>query len=99
MSDFIQLVQANGSLGLLIGFLVLIAVFAMSKGGVVVTKGQKQAANVILSILLAGVSLVNPESADVLVAGIASIASALVYELIHNYSKAQTTTSKAINTR
>lgn len=99
MSDFIQLVQANGLTGLFVGFLVLITVYAMSKYGVVVTKGQKQVANIIISILGAGLSLLNPESADVLVAGIASIASALVYELIHNYSKAKAKSSKAINTR
>lgn len=82
MSDFISLVQANGVIGLVVGLVVLLSVFGLSKGGVVVTGSQKQAANVILSILLAGVSLVNPESSDVVVAAIASIGSALVYELI-----------------
>lgn len=82
MTEFIALVQANGVLGLVIGLIVLISVYALGKGGVVVTSGQKQSANVILSILLAGVSLFNPESAEVVVATIASIGSALVYELI-----------------
>lgn len=82
MSDFISLVQANGVIGLVVGLVVLVSVFGLSKGGVVVTGPQKQSANVILSILLAGVSLVNPESSDVVVAAIASIGSALVYELI-----------------
>lgn len=82
MSDFISLVQANGVIGLVVGLVVLASVFGLSKGGVVVTGPQKQSANVILSILLAGVSLVNPESSDVVVAAIASIGSALVYELI-----------------
>lgn len=82
MSEFITLVQANGVLGLLVGLFVLVLVFGLSKGGVIVTGKQKQAANVVLSLLLAGVSLVNPQNADVIVAAIASIASALVYELI-----------------
>jgi hypothetical protein len=92
MENFIQLVQANGSLGLFIGMIVLVIVFLMSKGGVVVTQGQKQSANVVMSILLAGLSLVNPESSDVVVAAIASIGSALVYELIRYIGKK---TSKA----
>jgi hypothetical protein len=82
MSEFITLVQANGILGLLVGLFVLVLVFGLSKGGVIVTGKQKQTANVVLSLLLAGVSLVNPQSSDVIVASIASIASALVYELI-----------------
>ena len=82
MSDFIELVQANGVLGLTVGLIVLLTVFGLSKGGVVVGGSQKQAANVILSILLAGLSLLNPESADAVVAAIASIGSALMYELI-----------------
>lgn len=82
MSDFLSLVQTNGVLGLVIGLVVLMTVYALSYGGVVVTKGQKQSANVTLSILLAGVSLFNPENADVIVASIASIGSALAYEFI-----------------
>lgn len=82
MSEFLTLVQANGVLGLIVGLAVLVIVFGLSKGGVVVSGAQKQSANVILSLLLAGVSLLNPESADVIVASIASIGSALVYELI-----------------
>lgn len=87
MSDFIQLVQANGVLGLIMGLIVLLTVLGLSKGGVVVTKGQKQSANIVLSILLAGLSLLNPEQADVIVASIASIGSALVYEFIHYIGK------------
>lgn len=87
MTDFIQLVQANGVLGLIMGLIVLLTVFGLSKGGVVVTKGQKQSANIVLSILLAGVSLLNPEQGDVIVATIASIGSALVYEGIKYLGK------------
>ena len=94
MSEFTTLVQANGVLGLVVGLIVLVIVYGMSKGGVIVTGKQKQAANVVLSLLLAGVSLVNPQSADVIVAAIASIGSALVYELI-KYLGAQASQPKA----
>lgn len=80
MSEFLSLVQANGVTGLVTGLAVLIVVFVMSQSGVVVTKGQKQSANVVLSILLAGVSLLNPSSPDVIVASIASVGSAFAYE-------------------
>ncbi len=92
MEKFIELVQVNGVLGLIVGLIVLVTVFLLSRGGVIVTQGQKQSANVVMSILLAGLSLVNPESSDVVVAAIASIGSALVYEGIRYIGKK---TSKA----
>lgn len=95
MSDFVQLVQANGPLGLLVGLLVLVAVFLLAQGGVVVTKTQKQSANVILSILLAGLQLLNPQSQDVIVALIASVGSALVYEFLRWAGKKYSNTAKA----
>jgi len=82
MQEFLSLVQANGVLGLGVGLAVLLLVYGLSTGGVVATKGQKQSANAILSILLAGVSLLNPDSKDVVVAAIASLSSALTYEFI-----------------
>jgi hypothetical protein len=92
LEKFIELVQVNGVLGLIVGLIVLVTVFLLSRGGVIVTQGQKQSANVVMSILLAGLSLVNPESSDVVVAAIASIGSALVYEGIRYIGKK---TSKA----
>ena len=82
MEIFLELVKANGVQGLFIGFAVLLAVFGLNKSGVVVTKEQKQLANVSLSILLAGVSLLDPSQADVVVATVASLGSAVAYELI-----------------
>jgi hypothetical protein len=64
------------------GLIVLVLVFALNEGGVVIGGTQKQTANVVLSILLAGVELLNPSSVDVLVAAIASIGSALAFHLI-----------------
>ena len=82
MSEFLALVQANGIEGLVTGLAVLLLVFGLSKGGVVATKGQKQSANVILSILLSGVSLLSPQPDGAMQAAIASLASALVYEFL-----------------
>jgi hypothetical protein len=82
MSEFLELVQANGVEGLVTGLIVLVTVFLLNKGGVVVGGPQKQTANVVLSILLAGLSVLEPESAEALVASIASIGSALVFHLI-----------------
>jgi len=82
MDIFLELVKANGVQGLFIGFIVLLAVFGLNKSGVVVSKGQKQLANVILSLLLAGVSLTDPSQADAVIAAVASIGSAVAYELL-----------------
>lgn len=82
MSDFITLVTSNGLTGLIVGLAVLVAVYGMSAANITVTGNQKRIANVVLSILISGVSLVNPESADVVVGAIATVSSALVYEFI-----------------
>ena len=82
MSDFITLVTSNGLTGLIVGLAVLVAVYGMSAANITVTGNQTRIANVVLSILISGVSLVNPESADVVVGAIATVSSALVYEFI-----------------
>lgn len=87
MEHFLSLVTSNGVTGLVTGLTVLIAVFGLNYAGVAVTKGQKQSANVVLSLLLAGVNLLNPSAPDVVVAGIASVGSALAYEFIRHLGK------------
>lgn len=82
MEVFLELVKSNGVQGLFVGFAVLVLVFGLNKSGVVITQGQKQSANVVLSLLLAGVSLLDPSQADVVTATIASLGSAVAYELI-----------------
>jgi len=89
MSEFLALVTSNGIEGLIVGLLVLVAVYLLGTGNVVVTGNQKRVANVVLSILLAGVSLFNPESAEVVVGAIASISSALLFEFITFVAKKQ----------
>lgn len=95
MTDFLTLVQSAGLPGLITGLIVLLAVYGLSASGITVTGDQKRLANVILSILLAGVSLFNPSSVDVLTAGIASLASALVYEFVRFLVKQQSDKKKA----
>ena len=80
MDAFLSIVQGSGIHGLIIGFLVLVSVFALNKSGVVFTGGQKQLANVVLSLLLSGVNLLDPSFNSVIVATIASLGSALAYE-------------------
>ena len=82
MELFLELVKANGVQGLFIGFAVLVAVFGLNKSGVVITGGQKRTANIVLSMLLAGVSLLDPSQGSVVAAAIASLGSAVAYELI-----------------
>lgn len=82
MTEFLTLVTQNGAIGLVTGLIVLGVVFGLSYGQVTVTGNQKRAANVVLSVLLSGVSLVNPENPEVVTAAIASLSSALLYEFI-----------------
>lgn len=80
MDAFIEIVKAGGNEGLIVGVAVLVLVFGLNKSGVVVSKGQKQTANIVLSILLAGVGLLDPSLQDVIAASLASLGSALAYE-------------------
>lgn len=82
MEIFLELVKANGVEGLFIGFIVLLAVFGLNKSGVIVSGNQKRIANVILSLLLAGVSLTDPSQASAVIAALASLGSAVAYELL-----------------
>lgn len=92
MDAFLEIVNAGGKEGLLVGVAVLVIVFGLNKSGVIVTKGQKQTANVVLSVLFAGVGLLDPAFQDVIAASLASLGSALAYEGIRwliNFIKPQ----------
>jgi len=82
MEAFLELVKANGVEGLFLGFAVLLIVFGLNKSGVVISGEHKRFANIVLSLLLAGVSLLDPSQGDVVQAAIASLGSAVAYELI-----------------
>jgi len=89
MSEFLDLVTSNGIEGLLVGLAVLVIVYLLGTGNVVVSGNQKRLANVVFSILLSGVSLVNPSDPEVLVSAIAMISSSLLYEGITLIAKKQ----------
>jgi len=82
MENFLQLIQANGVAGLITGVVVLVIVYALSAGNVAVSGNAKRLANVVLSILLSGVSLLDPQQGEVVEAALASVLSALAYEFI-----------------
>lgn len=82
MENFLQLILSNGVEGLLTGGAVLLLVYLLTKGFVTVNGNHKRVANVVLSILLAGVNILEPQTDEVVVAALASVASALAYEFI-----------------
>lgn len=86
MELFLELVMNNGLLGLGVGLIVLVGVFLLARGGIAITGDQKRAANVVLSILLAFTAVDFSDGAGI-VAAIASVASALVYQLIRSLAK------------
>jgi len=65
-----------------IGLVVLVLVFAASAFKLTITGNQKRLANLVLSLLLGGVSLTGTTPEAALVTAIASLASAGIYELI-----------------
>lgn len=82
MENFLQLIQANGIEGLVTGAAVLLLVYALSAGNVAVSGNAKRLANVVLSILLSGLSLLDPGQNEAVEAALASVLSALAYEFI-----------------
>ena len=87
MEQFLEIVKANGQNGLIVGFFVLLLVFGYNRVGLVATKGQKQAANLVFSLLLSSLPLLEPSSNELVVATLASLGSALAYELIRKGHK------------
>lgn len=82
MENFLQLIQANGIEGLVTGAAVLVLVYALSAGNVAVSGNAKRLANVVLSIMLSGLSLLDPGQNEAIEAALASVLSALAYEFI-----------------
>lgn len=82
MENFLQLIQANGIEGLVTGAAVLVLVYALSAGNVAVSGNAKRLANVVLSIMLSGLSLLDPGQNEAVEAALASVLSALAYEFI-----------------
>lgn len=83
------LLQA-GIPGIVLALVVLVAVFLLKRGGVVVTSNMARLANVILAVILSGLDPAHPETGQALIAAIASIVSALIYELLKLLQKKPT---------
>lgn len=82
LDQFLDIVKTSGPEGIVIGLVVLVLVFAASAFKLTVTGNQKRLANLVLSLLLGGVSLSGNTTESALVTAIASLASAGIYELI-----------------
>ena len=82
LDQFLELVKTSGPEGIVIGLVVLVLVFAASAFKLTITGNQKRLANLVLSLLLGGVSLSGTTPEAALVTAIASLASAGIYELI-----------------
>ena len=82
LDQFLDIVKTSGPEGIVIGLVVLVLVFAASAFKLTITGNQKRLANLVLSLLLGGVSLTGTTPEAALVTAIASLASAGIYELI-----------------
>ena len=79
--SLIDALQAFGLPGLGAVAVILVAVFAAKKGGLVATGDQARIANVVMSAILFGLSG-DPAAESGLNAALASVLSALAYEAI-----------------
>lgn len=79
--SLIEALKAFGLPGLVVVVVILVGVFVAKKAGLVATGNHARLANVILSAILFGLSG-DPEAETALHAAIASVLSALAYELI-----------------
>lgn len=87
MEKILSIISSNGIEAIIAALFVLLAVYAFNRVGVIVSGEQKRLANVILSILIVGVDLLNAPIDDVFVAAFASIVSALIYNALHEWQK------------
>ena len=78
----VSIAQQYGAFGLGAGLLVLIGVFVAKRSGLVVNGDQARIANVLLAVILAGLDPSNADSLNLITAAIASLASALAFELL-----------------
>lgn len=81
LQSLVETLSAFGLPGLFATLIILIGVFLAKKSGLVATGNQARIANVVLSAILFGLAE-NPQSEGALMAVLASVLSALVYELL-----------------
>lgn len=80
--DFIEIAKEHGPEGVGLAIIVLGLVYLARINGMVINGKWARVANVVLSTILSGLDPLNPNAEESLVAVIASLGSALIYELI-----------------
>jgi hypothetical protein len=85
--QFISLAGEFGWQGLALAVIVLALVYIARINGLVIDGKWARVANVVLSTILSGLDPFNPQAPEALVAVIASLGSALLYEFIRFASK------------
>lgn len=85
--QFVALAGEFGWQGLALAVIVLALVYVGRVNGLVINGQWARVANVVLSTILSGLDPLNPQAPEALVAVIASLGSALLYEFIQFASK------------
>jgi len=81
MSELVDFAQTLGLPGVLVALVVIVGVFLAKRGGLVVNGNTARLANVILAAILSGLADTGSTDERAIVAAIASIVSALLFEL------------------
>lgn len=85
--EFVGLAKEFGSTGLMLALVIFVLVYVARMNGLVVNGKWARVANIVLSSVLSGLDPLNPQAEEALVAVIASLGSALLYEFIQFASK------------
>ena len=80
--QFVSLASQYGWQGLAAALGVLVLVYLCRINGLVISGANARIANIVLSAIISGLNPLDPEASHVLVAVIASLGSALLYEFI-----------------
>ncbi len=80
IDSFVQLAKTYGTEGLIVALLVLVVIYLAKFGGLIKNGNVARVVNVVLSVVFGGFQFGDQSSA--FVSAIASVVSALVFELI-----------------
>lgn len=80
--QFVSIASSFGWQGLSLAIIVLVLVYVARINGLVVNGANARIANVVLSAILSGLNPLDPSAEQAIVAVIASLGSALLYEFI-----------------
>lgn len=81
MDELVKTATELGLPGILIALVVIVGVFLAKRGKLVITGNQARIANIVLSAILSGLDPSKPIDERAIIAAIASISSALIFEL------------------